>query len=238
MTLPIPDRLRAHRARWEEIGASPDLLRQLQDGVLFPFRTEPPPRSFRNSRRAWSLAVTALSLEAISDLHFWSRYPFPSVPLQPLRACLNVVTDASETHCGGFIHARGINRTCTIPLPPTARGESSTYRELVAIREVLTLWGETFSGRRICLKTDSSGWSFQQWTVFITPLALLCPLKEESTETAEPFPSPQDSGWSKESRQGVTADLFHEETQATGPGWQSLQAQQKIHYYCVLKRSF
>ena len=68
-----------------------------------------------------------------------------------------MVTDASETHCGGFIKARGIHRTCTIPLPPTARGESSTFRELVAIREVLTLWGETFSGRRICLKTDSSG---------------------------------------------------------------------------------
>ena len=111
-------------------------------------------------KQAWEIRVQQLPLAVVNELEFWEQYSFPSVPLQPIRGIITMVTDASDTRVGAFLLLPGLQYEFSEPLPKALIGTDSTIREMYGVRRVLQHWLQFIIGTSLLIKTDSQAASF------------------------------------------------------------------------------
>ena len=106
---------------------------------------------------AWDAKFTP-STACITELRYWKENfaDFNGYPIRVVRPDYDVLfTDASDIGYGAHFMNRSISTFCHGPLPPSAHGSSSTYRELIAVRNSLLEFGSSIHHKRINIRTDN-----------------------------------------------------------------------------------
>ena len=108
--------------------------------------------SVLNYRTSWCQKL-ALSLEALDEVQFWldNISQFNGRNIWPTPSAVRVVySDASSTGYGGYVVEHG-NKVANGQWSPSEVVQSSTWRELKAVRMVLESFQSKLKNERVCV---------------------------------------------------------------------------------------
>ena len=109
------------------------------------------------SRVSW-FSPLILDDETLSELHFWNSNidSFNGYTYKPKPVTTKLIfTDASDSGYGGFICTQLGKQICTGKFSANERGTSSTSRELLAVKYVLSSFSKLLTGQSITVHVDN-----------------------------------------------------------------------------------